>query len=94
MCCPGPGALLPQVNGEGVFRYANSKWFIQALQTLAATGIHGVAVDIWVRAGVLAGCLWLDAVAGCLWVGACGGVPPPPPGWVPLAGCLVLGVWG
>ena len=49
------------MNGEGVFRYANSKWFIQALQTLAATGIHGVAVDIWVRAGVLAGCLWLGA---------------------------------
>ena len=37
-----------QVNAEGVFRYANSQWFNQSLRQLAATGIHGVAVDVWV----------------------------------------------
>jgi hypothetical protein len=40
-----------QVNADGVFRYASSKWFTAALQRLAATGIRGVAVDVWVSAG-------------------------------------------
>lgn len=39
-----------QVNADGVFRYASSRWFLQSLQTLAATGIRGVAVDVWVSA--------------------------------------------
>lgn len=39
---------LDTVNAEGVFRYASSKWFSAALQRLAATGIRGVAVDVWV----------------------------------------------
>ncbi len=41
--------LVPrQVNADGVFRYAQSKWFSAALQRLASTGIRGVAVDVWV----------------------------------------------
>ena len=46
-----PACILPpqlQVNADGVFRYASSKWFSAALQRLAATGIRGVAVDVWV----------------------------------------------
>lgn len=38
---------LDTVNAEGVFRYASSKWFNEALQTLQDTGIRGVAVDVW-----------------------------------------------
>jgi hypothetical protein len=41
---------LDTVNAEGVFRYASSKWFSAALQRLAASGIRGVAVDVWVSA--------------------------------------------
>jgi hypothetical protein len=37
-----------QVNAEGVFRYAYVPWFAQALQVLALSGVHGVAVDVWV----------------------------------------------
>jgi hypothetical protein len=37
-----------QVNAEGVFRYAYIPWFAQALQVLALSGVHGVAVDVWV----------------------------------------------
>ncbi|KXZ55155.1 hypothetical protein GPECTOR_3g303 [Gonium pectorale] len=36
-----------QVNSEGVFRYAGSAWFLQALQLLVASGVHGVAMDFW-----------------------------------------------
>jgi hypothetical protein len=39
-----------QVNAEGVFRYAYIPWFAQALQVLALSGVHGVAVDVWVSA--------------------------------------------
>lgn len=39
---------LDTVNADGVFRYASSKWFLPAIRQLAATGIHGVAVDVWV----------------------------------------------
>lgn len=49
--CPRPACLPLQVNSDGVFRYASSKWFSAALQRLAATGIRGVAVDVWVRGG-------------------------------------------
>ncbi|KFM23571.1 Beta-amylase 1, chloroplastic [Auxenochlorella protothecoides] len=38
---------LDTVNADGVFRYASSKWFLPAIRQLAATGIHGVAVDVW-----------------------------------------------
>lgn len=38
-----------QVNYEGVFRYASSRWFLQALEVLVESGVHGVAVDVWVR---------------------------------------------
>lgn len=44
---PLPPVLL-QVNAEGVFRYAYVPWFAQALQVLALSGVHGVAVDVWV----------------------------------------------
>ena len=40
---------LVQVNADGVFRYAASPWFSQALRLLANSGVHGVAVDVWVR---------------------------------------------
>ncbi len=42
----GPRA---QVNVDGVFRYASSCWFASALAQLAGAGVHGVAVDVWVR---------------------------------------------
>ncbi|KAG2448443.1 hypothetical protein HYH02_006335 [Chlamydomonas schloesseri] len=38
---------LDTVNSEGVFRYAGSAWFAQALQLLVASGAHGVAMDFW-----------------------------------------------
>ena len=38
-----------QVTQDGVFRYAASAWFHQALATLSNSGVHGVAVDVWVR---------------------------------------------
>jgi hypothetical protein len=44
-----------QVNADGVFRYASSRWFLQSLQTLAATGIRGVAIDVWVSGLSMAG---------------------------------------
>jgi hypothetical protein len=40
---------LDTVNAEGVFRYAGTPWFAQALQVLSLSGVHGVAVDVWVR---------------------------------------------
>ena len=50
-----PGAIVAevshmilQVNAEGVFRYCSVPWFSQALHLLAASGVHGVAVDVWV----------------------------------------------
>jgi hypothetical protein len=45
-----PLLLLLQVNAEGVFRYASVPWFAQALRVLALSGVHGVAVDVWVSA--------------------------------------------
>jgi hypothetical protein len=41
-------AVAVQVNSDGVFRYAYVPWFSQALQVLALSGVHGVAVDVWV----------------------------------------------
>eukprot|EP00882_Tetradesmus_deserticola_P026776 GHRQ01029570.1.p1 GENE.GHRQ01029570.1~~GHRQ01029570.1.p1 ORF type:complete len:238 (+),score=52.08 GHRQ01029570.1:382-1095(+) len=38
---------LDTVNAQGVFRYAYIPWFAQALQVLALSGVHGVAVDVW-----------------------------------------------
>lgn len=52
-----------QVNAEGVFRYAYVPWFAQALQVLALSGVHGVAVDVWVSNGAVAGVLTLT---GCM----------------------------
>jgi hypothetical protein len=34
------------VNAEGMFKAA--PWLLQALQLLAASGVHGVAMDVWV----------------------------------------------
>ena len=48
---------LDTINADGVFRYASSKWFNAALQDLKDTGIHGVAVDVWVR---VAAAKWTD----------------------------------
>ena len=39
---------------EGIFRYASAAWFHQALATLANSGIHGIAVDVWVSQAVQA----------------------------------------
>ncbi|GLC59920.1 Leucine-rich repeat receptor-like serine/threonine-protein kinase bam2 [Pleodorina starrii] len=38
---------LDTVNAEGIFRYAGSSWFSQALQLLVSSGAHGVAMDFW-----------------------------------------------
>ncbi len=38
---------LDTVNAEGVFKYKSSPWFLQTLQELINSGIHGVAVDVW-----------------------------------------------
>ncbi|KAK9800195.1 hypothetical protein WJX73_007313 [Symbiochloris irregularis] len=38
---------LDSVNHEGVFRYAASRWFLQALEHLVESGVCGVAVDVW-----------------------------------------------
>lgn len=38
---------LDTVNSDGVFRYAGTKWFSEALEELKSTGIHGVAIDVW-----------------------------------------------
>ncbi|KAI8474102.1 MAG: glycoside hydrolase superfamily [Monoraphidium minutum] len=38
---------LDTVNADGVFRYAAAPWFSRALQDLANSGVHGVAVDVW-----------------------------------------------
>lgn len=39
---------LDTVNADGVFKYAASRWFLAALEQLKESGIHGVAVDVWV----------------------------------------------
>lgn len=39
--------LILQVNAEGIFRYAATPWFVQALNLLVASGVYGVAVDVW-----------------------------------------------
>ncbi|KAK2077699.1 hypothetical protein QBZ16_004545 [Prototheca wickerhamii] len=38
---------LDTVDADGSFRYANSEWFSDSLRRLAASGVHGVAVDVW-----------------------------------------------
>ena len=37
-----------QVSSNGQFRYANSKWFASALERLKVSGVHGMAIDVWV----------------------------------------------
>ena len=44
---------LDTVNADGLFRYATASWFHSALRELKASGIHGVAVDVWVRDNVV-----------------------------------------
>lgn len=46
-------ACCMQVTMEGIFRYASAAWFHQALATLANSGIHGIAVDVWVSEATL-----------------------------------------
>jgi hypothetical protein len=36
------------VDSDGVFHYATSKWFPAALEALKATGVRGMAIDVWV----------------------------------------------
>ncbi|GMH32939.1 hypothetical protein BSKO_00773 [Bryopsis sp. KO-2023] len=38
---------LDTVNAAGVFQYASTQWFTRALDYLAASGVTGVAVDVW-----------------------------------------------
>jgi hypothetical protein len=38
---------LDTVNADGAFRFAGQRWFGAALAELRATGIRGVAVDVW-----------------------------------------------
>ena len=42
---------LDTVSAECVFSYAAVPWFTQALSVLAASGVHSVAFDVWVRGG-------------------------------------------
>ena len=37
-----------QVSSDGQFRYANSRWFATALERLKLSGVHGMAIDVWV----------------------------------------------
>ena len=37
-----------QVNSQGHFQYASTSWFARALGLLHASGVEGVAVDVWV----------------------------------------------
>ena len=37
-----------QVNRQGSFQYASTSWFARALGLLQASGVEGVAVDVWV----------------------------------------------
>ena len=37
-----------QVSSDGQFRYSNSKWFASALERLKLSGVHGMAIDVWV----------------------------------------------
>jgi hypothetical protein len=48
-----------QVNADGVFRYAYIPWFAQALQVLALSGVHGVAVDVWVSEHERCSTVWV-----------------------------------
>lgn len=54
-----------QVNAEGVFKYAYIPWFAQALQVLALSGVHGVAVDVWVSSTVVETAAQLGGSCGC-----------------------------
>lgn len=38
---------LDTINSDGIFRYATSQWFNEALKVVKSSGIHGVAVDVW-----------------------------------------------
>lgn len=38
---------LDTVNADGVFHYASSAWFTNALSFLASSGVRGVAIDCW-----------------------------------------------
>lgn len=76
---PMPRALCcMQINAEGIFRYASVPWFAAALQLLANSGVHGVAVDVWVSvnwAQTLA-LLQLEFVDNCAELLATAGVTP------------------
>ena len=37
-----------QVSSDGQFRYASSRWFATALERLKVSGVHGMAIDVWV----------------------------------------------
>ena len=37
-----------QVNSNGQFQYASTSWFRRALGLLQASGVEGIAVDVWV----------------------------------------------
>ncbi|KAK9915577.1 hypothetical protein WJX75_001044 [Coccomyxa subellipsoidea] len=38
---------LDTVSSDGTFRYTASKWFASALACLKASGVHGMAIDVW-----------------------------------------------
>lgn len=42
-----------QVSSDGQFRYANSRWFATALERLKLSGVHGMAIDVWVSSSCL-----------------------------------------
>ena len=47
---PGYMSIFTQVNRQGSFQYATTSWFARALGLLQASGVEGVAVDVWVSA--------------------------------------------
>lgn len=61
----------PQVNSDGVFKFAAVPWFTQALQLLVASGAYGVALDVWVGAAdghtSLCACARASAAAVARW---------------------------
>ena len=54
VCCKEPVVL--QVNSKGEFQYASTSWFKRALGLLQASGVEGIAVDVWVSRNMQHAC--------------------------------------
>ena len=49
VCYHAVKGVRAQVNADGIFRHASSRWFHHALEALVSSGVHGIAIDVWVR---------------------------------------------